>query len=68
MPVFTLKDLSRKVNAELHGDGNIKIEGAAKIDSASKGDISAVSSLKRSFKPPDLPGKCSCECTFLMPE
>lgn len=46
MPVFTLKDLSRRVNAELHGDGNIRIQGAAKIDSASKGEITFLANPK----------------------
>ncbi len=46
MPNFTLKELSRRVKAELHGDGTIKIKGTAKIDSASKGEITFLANPK----------------------
>ncbi len=39
MPQFTLEELCRKVNGQLFGEGGTIIRGAAKIDSASTGEI-----------------------------
>ncbi len=39
MPEFSLKELAKKIRGELHGDGDIKITGAEKIETASPGCI-----------------------------
>lgn len=39
MPKFTLKEISDKIKGELCGDASILISNAAKIDTASEGDI-----------------------------
>ena len=39
MPEFTLGELAEKCDGELHGDSNLRITGAAKLDTAGKGEI-----------------------------
>jgi UDP-3-O-[3-hydroxymyristoyl] glucosamine N-acyltransferase len=46
MPEFSLKEIAEKINGELRGDGNTKIKGTAKLNSAGAGDISFLSNPK----------------------
>ena len=39
MAQFTLEEIARRIEGELHGDGSIRIHGAAKIDAAQPGEI-----------------------------
>ncbi|GAB4364457.1 MAG: UDP-3-O-(3-hydroxymyristoyl)glucosamine N-acyltransferase [Calditrichia bacterium] len=39
MPEFKLRELADRVKGELSGDGEIKISGASKLDTATSGDI-----------------------------
>ena len=49
MPEFTLKDLASKVNGQIIGDSTTTIRGAAKIDSASEGELTFLANPK--YKP-----------------
>ncbi len=46
MNEFTLSTLAEKVGGQIEGDGGIIIKGAAKIDSASAGDITFLANLR----------------------
>ncbi|MEW6235329.1 MAG: UDP-3-O-(3-hydroxymyristoyl)glucosamine N-acyltransferase [Candidatus Omnitrophota bacterium] len=46
MPIFTLQELSEKLNESFEGDGAIQIKGVAPIDSAREGELSFVANPK----------------------
>ncbi len=46
MPVFKLREIAKKINGKLFGDGEIIIKDAAKIESAGPGDITFLANLR----------------------